>query len=193
MSDQLTFIIEHGGIETAPNERTSVTMPKLRHFMQQYEEIHKDLRLADRKAHAVISATSLLVAALAFVPSPVNLTVLTTAPTLAITAAFLVRILLLATVAGCAFCSLAALTPRLTVKGRESLYYFGHIANLSAERFCIQFARMIPTERTVMLLDQVRVIAVLLVVKYRWVQRAARLLIVAFLLWLAQYLLALAR
>lgn len=147
------------------------------------ESILAQGRGADEKVRALFTANTLFLSALVL-GSAVSRTSLVNLTALDVADLALRACLLIALAIATAF-SVMGLIPRLNIAETDrSLYFFGHIGNLSPQRFAQEFMCLSENERSGQLLPQVHANAQILQVKYVWIRRSATLLLVAVWLWL---------
>ncbi len=81
--------------------------------------------------------------------------------------------------------SVMGLVPRLEIEEPDpSLFFFGHIAGISRNNFVTEFMGLSFEERARQLLTQVHVNSQIVRVKFKWIQRSSRFLLLAVALWL---------
>lgn len=152
--------------------------------MKMLDNLYDQNVLAERKINALFGANTLLVAALAL-GGQVTLADLSESADILILLGVVVRVLLLTAVAFSTLSALFALVPRIKVRSKPSVFFFGTVASVEdADDFIAQFDATSEEERRRQLLDQVYVNSVIVTEKYKWIRRAAISLVVSLLMWI---------
>jgi hypothetical protein len=142
-------------------------------------------RAADEKVRALFSTNSIFVAVIA-IGTSANLAQLPVQSSGSIPLVGLIlRGLLLLSLATSTAASVLGLLPRLkNAEPDHSMFFFGHIANLSQREFIRDFKRLDVTAHTDQLLSQVHVNSQIVQLKYKWIRRSATFLLIGVGLWL---------
>lgn len=165
--------------ETIESERVA---EEARHLL---ENIHTQARAADEKVRALFTANTIFVAALVVGSSSSVLQLSSGNLSLVGFIDLTLRGLLLLALGISLIASVMGLLPRLEIdEPDKSLFFFGHIAGMRQSEFVDQFIGMSFNDRARQLLTQVHINSQIVQVKFRWIQRSARFLLIAVVLWL---------
>lgn len=165
--------------ETIESERVA---EEARHLL---ENIHAQARAADEKVRALFTANTIFVAALVVGSSSSLLQLSSGNISLVGIIDLTLRGLLLLALGISLVASVMGLLPRLEIdEPDKSLFFFGHIAGMRQSEFVDQFIGMSFDDRARQLLTQVHINSQIVRVKFKWIQRSARFLLIAVVLWL---------
>lgn len=165
--------------ETIESERIAEDARRL------LENVHAQARAADEKVRALFTANTIFVAALVVGSSSSLIQLSSGGMTLVGIIDLVLRGLLLLALGISLVASVMGLLPRLEIEEPDrSLFFFGHIAGMRQTEFVSQFMGMTFEERARQLLTQVHINSQIVQVKFRWIQRSARFLLTAVVLWL---------